>query len=94
MTIASRAFLLTLICSSFAFAQAKEVTLEQIMAHPDWLGRQAENPHWADDGASIYFERTLIGRMTARRSTSSAKSKAPKSAASIRFPSMGAGFAS
>ena len=61
MNIVSRAFLYTLIFSSFAFAQAKEVTMEQIMAHPDWLGRQAENPYWADDGGSIYFERKVKG---------------------------------
>ena len=61
MNIVSRACLHTLIFSSFAFAQAKEVTMEQIMAHPDWLGRQAENPYWADDGGSIYFERKVEG---------------------------------
>ena len=61
MNIVSRAFLYTLIFSSFSLAQAKEVTLEQIMAHPDWLGRQPESPYWADDGGSIYFERKVEG---------------------------------
>ena len=61
MTVASRVILLTLISACFAFPQTKEVTLEQIMAHPDWLGRQPQNPYWADDGGSIYFERKVEG---------------------------------
>ena len=34
------------------------ITLERIMAHPDWLGRAPERPYWADDGRSIYYFRS------------------------------------
>ena len=39
----------------------REVTLEKIMAHPDWLGRSPENFYWADDGESFYYERKVAG---------------------------------
>jgi dipeptidyl aminopeptidase/acylaminoacyl peptidase len=32
-----------------------ELTLERIMADPDWLGNAPEDPYWADDGRSIYY---------------------------------------
>jgi len=32
-----------------------EVTLELIMAHPDWLGNPPEEPYWAEDGQSVYY---------------------------------------
>ena len=47
--------------ASLAWAQPEEVNLEQIMAHPDWLGRQLESAYWADDGNSVYFERKEEG---------------------------------
>lgn len=31
------------------------ITMEQIMAHPDWFGRAPENPFWSLDGTSILF---------------------------------------
>ena len=37
------------------------ITLEKIMAHPDWLGSRPENPYWADDGDSLYYERKVEG---------------------------------
>ncbi|MCW5754694.1 MAG: prolyl oligopeptidase family serine peptidase [Phycisphaeraceae bacterium] len=39
----------------------QEVTLERIMAHPDWIGRFAEQPYWSDDGKAIYFQRKRPG---------------------------------
>lgn len=33
------------------------VTLERIMSDPDWIGNPPENPYWADDGRSVYYER-------------------------------------
>ncbi len=57
MTSVARTLLFVFLSTSFAHSQ----TLEQIMAHPDWLGRQPENPYWADDGGSIYFERKVEG---------------------------------
>ena len=40
---------------------AEDLTLEQIMAHPDWLGRQPTDPHWADDSESIHYWRKQPG---------------------------------
>jgi dipeptidyl aminopeptidase/acylaminoacyl peptidase len=37
------------------------LTLETIMADPDWLGNPPENPYWSDDGRSIYYERKRQG---------------------------------
>ncbi len=34
---------------------AAALTLEQIMAHPDWIGNAPERPYWSDDGRSIYY---------------------------------------
>ena len=46
-------------------ADAQEnVTLERIMAHPDWLGRQPEAPYWSADGRSVYYERKREGEET------------------------------
>ena len=45
-------------------ARAEEspgLTLEQIMADPDWIGNPPENPYWSDDGRSIYYEREREG---------------------------------
>jgi dipeptidyl aminopeptidase/acylaminoacyl peptidase len=41
-------------------AQA-EVSLEQIMADPDWIGNPPENPYWGDGGRTVYFERKRQG---------------------------------
>ena len=38
-----------------------EITLERIMAHPDWLGTPPEEPYWADDGRAVYFRRKRTG---------------------------------
>jgi dipeptidyl aminopeptidase/acylaminoacyl peptidase len=37
------------------------LTLERIMADPDWLGNPPENAYWADDGRSLYYERERDG---------------------------------
>ncbi|HYL05859.1 MAG TPA: prolyl oligopeptidase family serine peptidase, partial [Thermoanaerobaculia bacterium] len=38
-----------------------ELTLERIMADPDWIGNAPEKPYWADDGRAVYFERKRQG---------------------------------
>jgi dipeptidyl aminopeptidase/acylaminoacyl peptidase len=38
-----------------------DVTLERIMADPDWLGAFPEHPAWADDSQAVYFERKRPG---------------------------------
>jgi dipeptidyl aminopeptidase/acylaminoacyl peptidase len=40
---------------------AAELTLERIMAHPDWLGRAPVGAYWADDGGSVFYERKRAG---------------------------------
>ncbi len=44
-----------------ATPEASELTLEQIMADPDWIGNPPEDPYWSDDGRSIYYERQREG---------------------------------
>ena len=59
LTACLLAFLSTL--PSVASATGPEVTLERIMAHPDWIGNPPEEPYWGDDGRSVYFERKRQG---------------------------------
>jgi dipeptidyl aminopeptidase/acylaminoacyl peptidase len=40
---------------------AGEVTLERIMADPDWIGNSPEEGRFADDGRAVYFERKRVG---------------------------------
>ena len=44
-----------------AAAAPDELTLEQIMADPDWIGNPPEAPYWAGDGRAVYFERKRQG---------------------------------
>ncbi len=41
--------------------QATRLTLESIMADPDWMGNSPENPSWSLDGQHIYFEQKAQG---------------------------------
>jgi dipeptidyl aminopeptidase/acylaminoacyl peptidase len=60
------AFLLALplAAAPAAEAGASPLTLEQIMADPDWFGNPPEDPYWSDDGTALYYtrEREGIGR--------------------------------
>lgn len=38
------------------------LTLEQIMAHPDWIGQRPEAPYFSADGGHVYFLRKEPGR--------------------------------
>ena len=40
---------------------AESLTLEQIMADPDWIGRAPEHPRWSHDGAWIVYQRKQKG---------------------------------
>jgi dipeptidyl aminopeptidase/acylaminoacyl peptidase len=44
-----------------AGAPPAELTLEQIMADPDWIGNPPETPYWGNDGRAVYFERKRQG---------------------------------
>ncbi|WP_171045661.1 S9 family peptidase [Pseudoalteromonas rubra] len=37
------------------------ITLEQAMAHPDWLGRKPEEGFWSADSQSVLFEQKQVG---------------------------------
>lgn len=41
--------------------QTTELTLEQVMANPDWIGNAPESPYWADDGQAIYYRQKVKG---------------------------------
>ena len=43
----------SVIAANSAFSQT--ISLEQIMADPDWIGRAPQRPYWSDDSDSIYF---------------------------------------
>jgi dipeptidyl aminopeptidase/acylaminoacyl peptidase len=40
---------------------AEPITLEQIMADPDWIGNPPQNPYWSDDNRAVYYERERDG---------------------------------
>ncbi|MEM9172616.1 MAG: prolyl oligopeptidase family serine peptidase [Pseudomonadota bacterium] len=37
------------------------VTLERIMADPDWIGQQPESPYWDDDGTAVFYNQKRDG---------------------------------
>jgi dipeptidyl aminopeptidase/acylaminoacyl peptidase len=37
------------------------LTLEQIMADPDWIGRQPESPYWSIDSNTVYYSQKRQG---------------------------------
>jgi len=39
----------------------QRITLEQIMADPDWFGRAPESWYWGDDSQSIYYQQKQVG---------------------------------
>jgi hypothetical protein len=50
-------FLFSLTTNSFA----QDLTLEQIMADPDWLGNQPEGAYWGPDNRRVYFQQKQQG---------------------------------
>jgi dipeptidyl aminopeptidase/acylaminoacyl peptidase len=60
------ALLLSMPAGAAAAAPAAEagtspLTLEQIMADPDWFGNPPEDPYWSDDGTALYYTREREG---------------------------------
>lgn len=55
------ALLGTLLWPGSVLADADEITLERIMAHPDWLGNPPESPWWQEDSATLHFEQKREG---------------------------------
>ncbi|MBY0573170.1 MAG: hypothetical protein K2P84_05780, partial [Undibacterium sp.] len=40
--------------------KSDKLSLEQIMAHPDWMGIAPERPYFSIDGRSVYFQRKKV----------------------------------
>ena len=53
-------FVATLVFSS-AHAQTAPLTLEKIMADPDWIGTPVAAPYWSVDGTAAYYSRKRSG---------------------------------
>jgi dipeptidyl aminopeptidase/acylaminoacyl peptidase len=53
--------LLLVFASASVWAEAPALTLEQIMADPDWIGNAPEDPYWSDDGRAVYYTRERDG---------------------------------
>ena len=41
--------------------QSKLLTLEKIMADPDWMGRQPTSAYWADDSDAVFYKQKQLG---------------------------------
>ena len=72
--------------------QPNNLTLEQIMADPDWIGNPPENPYWSDDGGSIYYERRARGEPEPRGTSSASTSRAGSRRRGRSIPSTAAGW--
>ena len=46
---------------SWAASFSDDLSLERIMADPDWMGNGPERPYWSDDGESFFFYRKVEG---------------------------------
>ncbi|MDP6413557.1 MAG: hypothetical protein QGG54_00720, partial [Gammaproteobacteria bacterium] len=58
----NRAIIAAVICLTWAgSALSQSITLEQAMAHPDWIGRAPQQAYWADDSRGIYFRQKQEG---------------------------------
>ncbi|MDM7860761.1 prolyl oligopeptidase family serine peptidase [Alteromonas sp. ASW11-36] len=53
--------IITPVVDSNAMQDDIAITLEQIMADPDWLGRQPEAPSWSLNGEHLVYERKRVG---------------------------------
>jgi dipeptidyl aminopeptidase/acylaminoacyl peptidase len=42
-------------------AAATPITLDQAMAHPDWIGTPAESAWWSWDGKQVFFKQKRVG---------------------------------
>ncbi len=56
-----RTALLSLLVITPGLAFAQNLTLEQIMADPDWLGNQPEGAYWGPDNRTVYFQQKRQG---------------------------------
>lgn len=61
MTRKSLLPLFALLLAPFTTLQAQVVTLETIMADPDWIGNAPERVYWDDDSRRIFYEQKRVG---------------------------------
>ncbi|WMS86926.1 prolyl oligopeptidase family serine peptidase [Pleionea litopenaei] len=54
-------FTLTLLLSWVLSSSAEPLTLKQVMADPDWIGRSPQSPYWSDDSQAIYYRQKQQG---------------------------------
>ena len=52
--------LLFAVATAFS-SHANNITLEQIMADPDWIGNAPQGAYWSDNGLSIYYWQKMQG---------------------------------
>ena len=45
-----------LLAAALPALAAQPLTLEKIMANPDWIGHPVESPHWSADGKTIFYQ--------------------------------------
>ena len=57
----ARNLLVLLLAAAPCTAPAQELTLEQIMADPDWLGNAPENAFWGSDNQTVFFQQKRNG---------------------------------
>ncbi|GAA5215777.1 prolyl oligopeptidase family serine peptidase [Corallincola platygyrae] len=41
---------------------SETLTLEKIMAHPDWMGNAPLAPFWSDDGSHLFYQQKVVGK--------------------------------
>lgn len=63
LSAASLALLAINVGTSGAVAetQSKPLTLEQVMADPDWIGHSPRSPFFSDDGKSVFYSQKIKG---------------------------------
>ena len=52
---------LSLYTPCLSHADDDPITLERIMADPDWIGNRPRQVYWADDGKSVYYQQKRVG---------------------------------
>ena len=57
----SKFFFMSLSIVSANQTYSQTISLEQIMADPDWIGRSPQRPYWSDDSRSVYFSQKRQG---------------------------------
>ena len=55
------ATLTPVISTEAASTQNQKITLEQIMADPDWFGRAPESWYWGDDSNTVFYKQKQLG---------------------------------